>query len=337
VGIFLAWRGVKRLTDPLDHLAEVMRQLKEGRAKVRAELKGPAEVVAIASVFNELLTHVETEALTLEREVEARTRELRSASEMARAAVRYKSVFMATVTHEMRTPLHVIRTHALDVMSELEFVEQADTARLHIVVILKQADELLQRVNQILELARAESETGAIEVQAIDLAVFTADMRERSAPLAREHGNALELECDPLTVVSDRDKLWVILSNLVTNACKFTRDGQVAVEIRVKDQVLDLSVRDTGPGITREIQDRLGQEFTQVERRDGRTAGFGLGLAIVKRLTEVLRGKVELTSEPGSGTSVRVSVPLGNPVDLTKREPHATDACLHPSGHPNTG
>jgi two-component system, NarL family, sensor histidine kinase BarA len=318
-------------------LAEVMRQLKEGRAEVRAELTGPAEVVAIASVFNELVTHVETEALTLESEVEARTRELRSASETARAAVRYKSVFMATVTHEMRTPLHVISTHALDVMGELEFVEQADTARRHIAVVLKQADELLQRVNQILELARAESETGAIEVQAIDLRAFTADMRERSAPLATEHGNALEFECDPLTIQSDRDKLWVIVSNLVTNACKFTREGRVQIEIRVKGQILDLSVRDNGPGIARELQDRLWQEFTPVERRDGRAAGFGLGLAIVKRLTEVLRGKVELTSQPGSGTSVRVSVPLGSSVDLMTMEPQATEACSRPSGHPNIG
>jgi signal transduction histidine kinase len=309
-GILLAWRGVKRLTDPLDNLAQVMRQTKEGRAKVRAELRGPKEVVAIASVFNELWTRVEEEALKLENEVEARTRELRAASETARAAARYKSVFMATVTHEMRTPLHVIGAHAMDVLGELEFIAQSDAPRSHVAVILKQAEELLQRVNQILELARAESTTGAVEMQEIDLIVFAADMRERSTPLANEHGNILEIECDPLIVLSDRDKLWVILSNLTTNACKFTRGGLIQVSIRVQDQRLELSVRDNGPGISRELQDGLWHEFTQVERGNGRSAGFGLGLAIVKRLVEILRGQVELTSQPRNGTIVRVTVPL---------------------------
>jgi len=255
---------------------------------------------------------VESEAQRLEMEVEERTKELRTASETARNAVRYKSVVMAAVTHEMRTPLHIINSHAVDAIGELEFVEQADTSRRHMAVILKQADELLQRVNQILELARAESETGVVDVQAIDLNEFTAEMHERSAPLAREHGNELQIECDPLTIQGDRDKLWVILSNLVTNACKFTQAGLVQVEIRAGDQVLDLSVRDTGVGITRERQDSLWHEFTPVEKRQGRGAGFGLGLAIVKRLTEVLHGQIDLISEPGKGTFVRVRVPLAS-------------------------
>jgi signal transduction histidine kinase len=310
LGVLLAWRGVRRLTDPLDNLANVMRQLKAGMAGVRAELVGPKEVVAIASVFNELLTRDEKKALILENEVEARTRELRVASETARAAVRYKSVFMSTVTHEMRTPLHVIAAHAMDVLSELEFIGEADAPRQHARVILRQADELLQRVNQILELARAESATGVIETNPIDLAVFAAEMRERSMPLASERGNILEIEYDPVVVSSDRDKLWVILSNLTTNACKFTHGGQIRVTIRVQSEALEFSVRDNGPGITTEMQERLWREFSQVERGNGRSAGFGLGLAIVKRLTEVLHGRVEMTSQPGRGTTVRVSVPL---------------------------
>ncbi|MHA4801724.1 sensor histidine kinase, partial [Enterococcus faecium] len=88
--------------------------------------------------------------------------------------------------------------------------------------------------------------------------------------LAQEHGNVLQMECDPLTIESDRDKLWVILSNLVTNACKFTRAGMVQVEIRVREEMLDLSVRDTGVGITRERQATFWHEFTQVEKRQGR-------------------------------------------------------------------
>ena len=196
-----------------------------------------------------------------------------------------------------------------DIRSELEFVAEADAPGQHARVILRQADELLQRVNQILELARAESATGAIETQPIDLAVFAADMREQSMPLANEHGNVLEIDSDPVVVSSDCDKLWVILSNLTTNASKFTRGGRIQVSIRVQNEVLEISVRDNGPGITGEMQDRLWREFAQVERGNGRSAGFGLGLAIVKRLTEVLRGRVEMTSKHGSGTTVRVVVP----------------------------
>lgn len=321
VGIYLAWRGVRRLTDPLDHLAEVMRQLREGRAKVRAALRGPKEVVTIAAVFNDLLGRVEEEAATLESQVEARTRELRSAWETARAAERYKSVFMSGVTHEMRTPLHVISAHAADVMGELEFLENTGDARSHIGVILKESSELLGRLNQILELARAEATTGAVEPQRIELPVFAEDVRERSLPFAREHGNELQLSCDPVAVVCDRDKLWVIVSNLVTNACKFTRRGIVQIGIRVKGCQLELVVSDTGRGIAKESQQRLWKEFTQADRGEGRAAGFGLGLAIVKRLTEVLQGTVELSSEPGVGTTVRVIIPVDvSPVGLQATE-----------------
>ena len=311
-GILVAWRGVRRLTDPLDDLAGVMRQLKEGTAKVRAQTDGPREVADMASVFNELQALTEASASKLESEVEARTRELRSASDTARAAVRYKNVFMATFTHEMRTPLHVIQAHAGDVLSELEFIHDASVSRRHTTVILKQADELLQRVNQILELARAESAAGDVQRQEIDLSSFASELRERSALMAREHQNTIDVRCDPLIVEGDRDRLWVILSNLVTNACKFTRSGWVDVQLRVRDENLELSVCDNGPGISDEVQNTLWQEFARVDRRDGNARGFGLGLAIVKRLTEVLGGKIDLTSRPGMGTSIRVTIPVGS-------------------------
>jgi signal transduction histidine kinase len=319
LGILVAWRSARRLTDPLDQLAEVMRNINKGTAGVRAPLQGPREVVTIATVFNELLGGKEQEALTLENQVDARTRELRTAWEAARAAERYRDVLTsAALTHEMRTPLHVIVAHALDVLGELEFLAGAASSRDHMEVIVKAANELLWRLNQFLELARAEATTGDLELRPVDLGSFAADVRERSVPLAKEHGNSLELECDSLTVVGDRDKLWVILSNLITNACKFTRNGTVRVAIRVRDRSLQFSVSDTGRGITQDLQKRVWREFTRGESVESPAAGFGLGLAIVARLTELLRGTVTLTSEPGLGTSVCVSVPVD--VQMSARE-----------------
>jgi signal transduction histidine kinase len=309
-GVFMVIRAASRVSTPLLGIVETMRAAEEGNAAARAPLVGPDEVVTISRVYNRLMDRIDRQASELEAKVEERTVQLRVATDAAQAAERAKSAFLANVSHEMKTPIHVIEANARDVLSELEFVASAERAREHLGVILAQSGELALRVSQILAFARADAggyEPLREEFQLID---FAEDVRIRSEPLARRNRNSLEVQVAGEHAYTDRDMLLQIVSNLVGNACKFTEAGRVRVTFRRLATFLEVEVVDTGCGIPPAQQALVWQEFRQVDMGEGRkVGGFGLGLAIVRRLTELLGGDIQLNSEVGQGTRVVARVP----------------------------
>lgn len=311
VGVFLVVRAASKVSTPLLEIVATMRASARGEPSARAPLTGPEEIVTISETYNRLMDSIDHQSAELEAQVEQRTAQLQVATTAAQSAERAKSAFLAVVGHEMKTPLHVIEANARDVLSELEFVPSADRAREHLAVILGQAGELALRLSQILALARADAGGYQVQREEFALSEFAEDLRQRAEPLVRRNRNFFEIQVTGDQAYTDRDMLLQIVTNLADNASKFTEAGRIRVTIRRLATNLEIEVADTGRGIPPAQQALVWQEFRQADMGEGRRfGGFGLGLAIVKRFTETLGGDVDLTSEVGKGTRVRVRVPV---------------------------
>jgi signal transduction histidine kinase len=315
--LLITWlrRRINRLTSPLSELATVMQQAQSGAAGVRAVIAGPQETREIGQIFNALMAQLERHRASLESEVTIRTLELREARDAALAAVRHKSAFLAAVTHEMRTPLHAITGYTQLALEELPFCEDdAETGpvRDYLGNVLTSAQELLLRINQVLDLARLEAGKVAVRLHGIDLKRLLKQLMATITPLAERNGNTLEVVFEGNSgLIMDGDKLSQIILNLLTNACKFTHHGIIHLQVLSQAGFLVVEVTDSGIGIAQEQLDLIFEPFRQVDMSDQRHyEGTGLGLAITKSFCDLLGGHIAVKSQVGSGSCFRVTLPL---------------------------
>ena len=253
--------------------------------------------------------------------------ELKSAEQRATAANAAKSRFLANMSHEIRTPMAAILGFA-DVLRK-EVKDEA--AKGHVDVIKRNGRYLLQLINDILDLSKVEAGQMEVEKKATDLPALLADVEELMA--VRTEGSDVNLSFEsrgrlPLLVQTDAIRLRQILVNLISNAIKFTREGDVWVEASIENvggdggggepttPALKIAVRDTGVGIDAADQARVFEPFTQARDHDqgilGEQGGTGLGLSITRRLVEALGGSIELASEVGVGSTFTILLPTGS-------------------------
>jgi signal transduction histidine kinase/ligand-binding sensor domain-containing protein/CheY-like chemotaxis protein len=229
-------------------------------------------------------------------------------SRHAEAASHAKSEFLATVGHEIRTPM----TGVLG-MAELLGQTALDGQQRHYVdSVLRSGQHLLRIVNDLLDLSRAESGKLSLDVAAADLHALLAEVHALEAPLVRAKGIACVLEIAPdvpREVLVDATRLRQILLNLMNNALKFTQRGEIRLEARRERDQLVLCVSDSGPGISAAECARLFQRFEQT-RLGERSGGSGLGLAIVHQLAQLMDGRVDVQSTVGEGSRFCVHLPL---------------------------
>jgi signal transduction histidine kinase/DNA-binding response OmpR family regulator len=241
--------------------------------------------------------------------VQAR-RELEEARARAESANAAKSRFLATVSHEFRTPLNGIIG-----MSDLLADTRLDPEQRTYVRALKSSGQaLLSLIEEILDFSRIEAGKTTLTEEPFDLVALVEGVVELLAPKAHDKGLALATEATPdlpSLVVGDAERIRQILINLVGNAVKFTAEGGVVVRVSHGDGVARIAVRDTGPGIA---PDRVKAIFNEFEQGDDAVArqhgGTGLGLAIVKRLLPLMQGEIEVTSTPDVGSCFSVILPL---------------------------
>jgi signal transduction histidine kinase/CheY-like chemotaxis protein/HAMP domain-containing protein len=240
-------------------------------------------------------------------EVEEKSRQLEMASQ-------HKSQFVASMSHELRTPLNaIIGLTEMMVSNASRFgTEKAaePLRRVH-----RAGTHLLGLINQVLDLSKIEAGKLELSPETVNLAPLLEDVIGTARQLAEQNKNRLVLEAQEnlgqLTV--DPMRLRQILLNLLSNACKFTKQGEV--KLRVKKVVdgrnwIEIAVADTGIGMTPEQQAKLFEEFTQADSSTARQyGGTGLGLAITRKLARMMGGDVTVTSEPGKGSVFTVRLP----------------------------
>lgn len=276
-------------------------ELQEENARLRAEVESlqrrVAEVArANAHAAEQLVEHIH---------------DLEDKNEQLEAANRLKGQFLATMSHELRTPLNAVIGFSRILKRKLKG-QIADKHFSNLEQIHESGQQLLSLVNDMLDLERIESGMLSIEFEEVELGASLAELITSFQPMADKKEMFIRTDFEgTLTFRTDPKRLRQVLANLVTNAIKYAGVGTVHIEVSRSTGVLQLAVRDEGPGISPEDAGQVFDAFHQLDgsatRQEG---GVGLGLSIVRKLTNLLGGQVRLESEPGQGACFIVTLPL---------------------------
>ncbi len=280
--------------------------------------------------LNEELTSERAALAQVNRELEDTNRgvvalyaELDEKADFLRRASETKSRFLANMSHEFRTPLNSVAGLSRLLLDRTDgelTTEQDKQVRL----IRKAAEDLTELVNDLLDLAKVEAGKVLVRPSEFDVSALFGALRGMLRPLLALNTSVsliFEDPSEPFRLETDESKVSQILRNFISNALKFTDRGEVRVAARAgPNQTAIFSVSDTGLGIAPDDQERIFEEFTQLENpRQGRHPGTGLGLPLVKRLAGLLGGHIELRSELGVGSTFSALLPMkySGPAEMT--------------------
>ncbi len=328
----------RAISKPLSNLSVAMRAIETDKQySQRVKKAGDDEVGQLIDSFNAMLEQIElrdkklrAHRNELEQQVQTRTQELvqtnaslwQAVSELedaktkAEAANKAKSEFLATVSHEVRTPLNGV----LGTTEVLLNTELSERQRRFGQIIHGSAKTLLSIINNILDFSKIEAGKIELEMVAFDARDIVEEVQDLFNEMAEKKGLRFGSHVAPhlpRRLTGDAGRLRQVLTNLVGNAIKFTERGEVMIHIR-PDEIgtdsvrLRVEVRDTGIGVPPESQSRIFESFAQADQSTTRRyGGTGLGLAIAKQLTTMMDGEIGVDSKAGEGSTFWFTVQLG--------------------------
>jgi signal transduction histidine kinase len=258
---------------------------------------------AVTTLF--LVLHRVTEIL------EVQNRELQIALAKTEESDRLKSAFLANISHEIRTPMNGIIGFS-DLLADADL--PAHLRKTYAEMIISSSHQLLSIINNILDISQIESGHAVVENDLISLNEMFDDIKLSYSARAQEKQInfhiAKSLDEAACLIVSDRHKLQQILENLLNNAFKFTKNGEITLGYEKEEERVRFYVEDTGPGIDARQQEMIFHRFTKINIENERLfEGTGLGLAISKALVELLGGTIMVSSIPGKGSVFSFTLP----------------------------
>ena len=295
-----------------EELEERGRVLMETQARLETQQAELEQTNVHLEEYTQHLERQKTELVRAQKELEANALALERASQ-------YKSEFLANMSHELRTPLNSSLILA-KLLEDNKHGNLSDEQVRYAATIHSSNSDLLSLINDILDLSKVEA--GQMDVQFAPVAIdgMLQSLQQSFAPIA--DSKRLEFVTEraegvPAYFVTDNQRLQQVLRNLLSNAFKFTEQGQVTVSVHMasnddaNENALRFDVRDTGIGIARDKQDLIFQAFQQADGTTSRKyGGSGLGLSISREFSRLLGGSVSVASEPGKGSVFSVTLPL---------------------------
>jgi signal transduction histidine kinase len=289
------------ISRPFAQLREGIRTIREG---------DPFDAARVDSRYQEFRSI----AATLEEtaaELRRREEELRLQTDKAVKASRHKSEFLAKMSHELRTPLNSIIGFS-DLLTEQDATISSEKRLAFLDNVAGSARHLLKLINDLLDIAKVESGKMKLHLETVDLRHSIASTVASTQPLFVRKRQEVEVvtPATPMMARADAGRIEQVLLNLLSNANKFTPEGEKIVVSGGEEAAMwRIEVADTGIGISREDHQRIFDEFEQVDSSATHSTGTGLGLALARRFVEAHGGTIEVESAPGEGARFRVMLP----------------------------
>jgi signal transduction histidine kinase/DNA-binding response OmpR family regulator len=323
----------KSVANPIVQLAGVARVVsRDKRYSLRVnKVPGQGEVSTLIDAFNEMMGQIEqkevglkrahdqleqrvqertAELVSAQKEVEAYSQSILRAKEDIERASKFKDQFLSTMSHELRTPLNAVLGFS-ELLSDTRYGPLNERQQRYVNHIHTSGHHLLQLINDILDLSKIEA--GRLQLNLEDVSVHAAFEEVSGAlqPLVDGKSQSLIRFASPdLVVRADGTRFKQMLMNLLGNAIKFTPEGgKIELAARPLGDFLRIEVRDSGPGIPPEEKHRIFEAFHRLKQADKSIEGTGLGLAITRSLVELHGGRLDLESEPGSGSCFFFTLP----------------------------
>ncbi|MDD2667585.1 MULTISPECIES: ATP-binding protein [Zoogloea] len=308
--VALALRMSRGISGPILRIASTVESFGQGNLSDRVPVEGGKSLRALAQGVNDMADKLGASREHMERQIEAATRELLVKKEEAEHGNRAKTRFLAAASHDLRQPMHALGLF----VAELGQKQHApDTHRL-VAQIAVSAETMENLLDSLLDISRLDAGVLDRQIKPFPLQPLFERIDVDYRREADQRSQRLRLRPTNLWVESDPLLLERILHNLISNALRYAPGGTILLACRKRGDKVRIEVRDNGPGIAREAQDTIFQEFVQLDNPErNRAKGLGLGLAIVRRLTNLLEHDLSLRSTPGRGALFAVELRAAKP------------------------
>lgn len=308
--ILLASHLSRGVSGPIREVAQTVARIGEGKLSERVPIMGGGSLRTLAEGVNEMAERLAGAHDELARQVAEATAELRARKEEAERANLAKSRFLAAASHDLRQPMHAL---GLFIAELAQHAHAPESLRL-VHKIAASAEAMEDLLDSLLDISKLDAGVLHPNVRPFALAPVLERIAAEQRPAALERDLELRVRPRHYWVESDPVLFERILTNLVSNAIRYTPSGRVLIACRRRGERLRVEVRDSGIGIAAEAQDIIFQEFVQLNNPErSRDKGLGLGLAIVRRLIALLGHHLEVRSVPGGGSVFAVELPLARP------------------------
>jgi len=321
----------------IDIFIDAIMKVSRGDYSVQIELSEELNYLdALASGINMMVDDIRLNHETrLENErINLLNVQLQKEKDVAEESERLKSAFLANMSHEIRTPMNGILGFA-ELLKEPGLT--GDEQQEYISIIQKSGVRMLNIINDIISISKVESGQMEVSISPTDLNVQIEYIYKFFKPEAELLGLKFfykkVLNAKAVIVKTDREKIYAILTNLVKNALKFTREGSIELGYWIKDNYIEFFVRDTGIGIQEEQQQFIFERFRQGSESLNRNyEGAGLGLSISKAYVEMLGGRIWVESDPGNGSTFYFTIPCN--ADQEEQQVNGEDKKIREENNP---